>query len=263
MCQPALAELCLSTGKRQIHISDMNDRPTTLFPLLAFMLLLPGALPVHAWTGALPQGGELRVDPDTRRAWRVEGDTARPMWDGVHRLEDGSVVIIRDGTAVPSEQMLNAWESRPERVDELEGRPCEQLERRVCGPGDECRASAGCLNARRLLNLEREAQRRAPFDAGARPETEVADQCRAALADPAFPACSKGVDAAIVTHCQTLVERVCGADGHCSKSPACPPARQLLDQEDRERTGASPGAVTPSGAQCRDALGNAFFAPCD
>ena len=42
----------MSTGKRQIHISDMNDRPTTLFPLLAFMLLLPGALPVHAWTGA-------------------------------------------------------------------------------------------------------------------------------------------------------------------------------------------------------------------
>lgn len=232
--------------------------------MLSIMLPLAVIPPAGAWTGALPQGGELRVDPNTHRAWRVDGDTARPMWDGVHRLEDGSVVIIREGTAVPSEQMLNAWEAGPEPVDELQGRPCEQLERRVCGHEGECRASAGCLNAQRLLNLEREAQRRAPFGAGPRPETEAADQCRAALTDPAFPPCASAAGAATETPCKVLEERVCGTDGRCSKSPACPPARQLLDQEARELASGARGgaAVTPSGAQCKEALGKDFFGPC-
>ena len=31
------------------------------------------------------------------------------MWDGVHQLEDGSVVIVRQGTAVPTQRMLETW----------------------------------------------------------------------------------------------------------------------------------------------------------
>jgi hypothetical protein len=242
----------------------VNTRLTTIVPVFGLPFLLAASMVADAWTGALPQGGELRVDPDTRRAWRVEGDQAMPMWDGVHRLENGSIVIIRGGTAVPNEEMLRAWESGPPPMDPLDGRPCEQLERRVCGHGDECRASGACLNARRLLNLERDAQRRAPFGAGPQPETPVAGQCRTALTDPAFPPCDKVPTAGTHTPCHALVERVCGSDERCAASPACPPARQLLEQEGREHAGdPRPDSLTPSGAQCQEAMTNAFFAPCD
>ncbi len=234
--------------------------------ILITLLLLGTANAADPWTGSLSTGGDLRVDPDTHRAWRTDGGREVPMWDGVHRLDDGSVVIIRDGTAVPSEAMLEAWESGVERQEQLANRPCEQLERRVCGPNNECRASAACLNARRLLNLEREAQRRAPYAAGAAPDTEATDQCQAALGDTAFPACQSapGPDDQAETPCRRLVERVCGEDGRCAERPACPPARQLLGQEDEERRAAGRAdAVTPSGGQCLEALTNDFFAPCD
>ena len=241
----------------------MNTRPIFICPTLAFALLLAGTGHAGSWTGDLPQGGELRVDPDTHRAWRVDGGTARPMWDGVHRLEDGSVVIIREGTAVPTESMLRSWEGGAPSVEEMEGGPCEQLERRVCGHDNECRATAACLSARSLLNSEREAQRRAPFGAAARPETAAAADCTAALTDPKFPRCGGEVANAGPSPCQTLVDQVCGVDGRCQGSTACPPARQLLDQETHEmESGSRPGTITPSGAQCREALGNAFFAPC-
>jgi hypothetical protein len=83
---------------------------SVLLPFLAVGLAVQLAIPgvAHCWTGNLSNGSELRVDPGTHRAMQVDGDSARPLWDGVHRLEDGSVVIIRGGTAVPTEEMLRS-----------------------------------------------------------------------------------------------------------------------------------------------------------
>lgn len=225
--------------------------------------LLGATTGAAAWTSGLPDGAEIRVDPDTHRAWRVQGEQAVPMWDGVHRLEDGSVVIIREGTAVPSEAMLDAWQRDGPEQEDRGADPCRQLEDRVCGRHLDCRETAACLQARSLANRAREAARRLPYGAGA-PEAELT-ACREALADPAFPACHVGSPGdSIPSPCNTLVERVCGADGRCATAPACPPARQLLEQDREERaTAADPGALTPSGAQCREALGNDFFAPCE
>ena len=241
----------------------MKPRNRLALPnLLALPLLLAPLGLLHGWTGALPDGSKLQVDPNTHRATRTEGDRAMPLWDGVHRLEDGSIVIIRRGTAVPTQDMLRTWEGGVAQVDELEGRPCEQLERRVCGRDNACRATAACLSARSLLNSEREAQRRAPFGAGARPATEFTKRCEAALTDPEFPPCASA--SAGPSPCQTLVERVCGEADRCAASPACAPARQLLAQETDERAASDqPDALTPSGAQCQEALGNAFFKPCE
>jgi hypothetical protein len=50
----------------------MNARLATHLPHCMLVLLLGAPSFTQAWTGALPQGGELRVDPDTHRAWRVE-----------------------------------------------------------------------------------------------------------------------------------------------------------------------------------------------
>lgn len=236
--------------------------PIALSTIAALPLLLCPLAPAQAWSGALQDGSKIQVDPNTHRAFQLDGTVARPLWDGVHRLEDGSIVIIRGGTAVPTQDMLHSWQGPVATVDALEGRPCEQLERRVCGRDNSCRASAACLNARSLLNSEREAQRRAPFGAGARPTTEFTKRCEEALTDPEFPPC---LTAATGTGpCARLVEQACGEADRCATSPACPPARQLLSQETEERSAIDhPDALTPSGAQCQEALDNPFFRPCE
>ena len=55
----------------------MNARLATHLPHCMLVLFLGAPSFTQAWTGALLQGGELRVDPDAHRAWRVEGDQAR------------------------------------------------------------------------------------------------------------------------------------------------------------------------------------------
>lgn len=245
-------------------VSNMKFKDQSGIMSLCLALALPLAPVGHllAWTGTLGDGSELRVDPSTHRAMQIDGGRVRPLWDGVHQLQDGSVVIIHGGTAVPTEDMLRSWEGAVESRDELEGRPCEQLERRVCGQDNSCRATAGCLSARSLLNSEREAQRRAPFGAGARPATDFSSKCEAALKDPEFPPCASA--SAGPSSCQSLVKRVCGEADRCASSPACAPARQLLAQELEERAASQrPDASTPSGTQCQEALGNDFFRPCE
>jgi hypothetical protein len=236
--------------------------------LLLAALATPAALGL-AWTGTLPGGGELQVDPSTHRATRVDGGEARPMWDGVHRLDDGSVVIIRDGAAVPTESMLNTWEGAAPAAQTPQDRPCEQLERRVCGQDNACRSSAACLRARSLLNAEREVQRRARPGTETPPETPpegrtggTAGSCEAALVDPQYAPCADSA-AGAPSPCQALANRVCGDTGRCAASPACAPARQLLGQEADERAAARrPDGLTPSGTQCQEAMGLPFFAAC-
>jgi hypothetical protein len=244
-------------------VKPSNPLAAIALSLVTGLALLVGRpTPLYGWTGTLPDGSALQVDPATRRAMQIDGDRARPLWDGVHRLQDGSVVIIRGGTAVPTTEMLRAWEGGVATVDELEGRPCEQLERRFCGHDNSCRATAACLSARSLLNSEREAQRRAPFASGARPATEYTKRCEAALTDPQFPPCAS--DPAAPSPCRTLVERVCGEADRCASQPACAPARQLLTQEGEERAASHrPDLPTPSSIQCEEALDNAFFKPCE
>jgi hypothetical protein len=66
------------------------------------------------------------------------------------------------------------------------------------------------------------------------------------------------------TPCEQLVERVCGADGACAESRACPPARQLLGMEREEQgaAGLSAGSLTFTSGKCREALADDFFTPC-
>lgn len=189
--------------------------------------LCAAAAPLPAWVGTLPDGAEVRVDPDTHKATRFDGHQTVPLWDGVHRMEDGTVVIVRDGTVVPSEAILEGWEATVREQEALAGQPCELLERRACGRDNSCAAAPDCLKARRLKNLEREHQRRAPIGAGPHPATEVGNQCGAALADPTLVPCAAvraigSGPAPGPSPCLALVERVCGTDGHCAAAPAVP-----------------------------------------
>lgn len=235
-------------------------RPAALFAgavlPLATLFGTPLAAQAQTWSGTLRDGSQLRVDPETHRAIREQGGAERPMWDGVHRLDDGSVVIIRDGTAVPTRQMLETWDSGPAPRAAQASPECEQLVQRVCGPQDACGQSGPCLSARKLLQDAVPAAPDAP--AGASGEA-----CAKALADPAFPVCAKVALGAVASDCTKLVERVCGADERCTKSPACDPARQLLGLESEERAAAGdPRALTATAEQCREAMTNPFFKPC-
>ncbi|NKN31674.1 hypothetical protein [Marichromatium bheemlicum] len=158
-----------------------------VLPLLATLAWSVASV-ASDWRASLDSGGEVRVESDTRRAWVEDGTGGRrPLWDGVHRLEDGSVVIVRDGTVVPSAPMLQQW------------------------------------------------------SAGKRPARE---------APPQVPA-----------ECDALVEQVCGPAVHCLRSEAC---RLALELRALAQDEARVEATAPAGrAQCREALANALFGPCD
>lgn len=222
------------------------------------------AAPVLAetWQGQLRRGGQIRVDPDTHRA--VRGDGEGPMWDGVHRLDDGSTVIIRDGIAIPTEQMYQAWsgDTKPRAI--FEDRHCHQLVRKTCGFDSACNNSAACLRARGLLADEGREQRDQPLIAGTHPRTAASEQCRQALTDPAYNACASLQAAIGDSRCRELVDWVCGGDNRCAEAQACDAARQLLRMETDERLGNDdPSALSSTGGQCVEAMGNAFFQACE
>lgn len=248
-----------------LPVSSPRTFTHSWLPCLVVCLLIALIGPARAapWTGTLQDGSVLRVDPDSHRAMRYYQGGVAPLWDGTHRLEDGSVVIVRDGQAVPTESMMNSWIGASDSEPGTHTRYCDQLVRKVCGFHDECRQGQPCILARQLLGMEREQQRRMPVDAGFWPYTPSGGECQDALSNPAFPACGSSTPGSEPTACKKLVEKVCGDADQCEAHRACNPARQLLQMESDERLrNADPQALTPMGAECEKAMDNAFFEPC-
>jgi len=141
----------------------LNNAMKAGIPLLIFLLLLPLSAARAADTYFDMQGGgTVRVDPDTNRATITRGGVTTPMWDGTHRMEDGSILIINRGVAVPNQPVLDARKLPEPREEEWASElivgysPCEKLVRRVCGREDQCAGAEGCNLARQLLGMERE-----------------------------------------------------------------------------------------------------------
>jgi hypothetical protein len=176
---------------------------------LAIIALLLSAPAAYPWTSQLQGGGEIVVDPDTRRPVFIQNGVQTQLWDGVHRLDDGSVVTVKEGRVVPTQQMLDAPSAAPETDDAtqeptaeaeppLDGRApppagdlggasrCEVLVLRMCGADRRCSRSPACLAARQLGELEREERIR-----GAGPEAmlAIAAQCEEAAASAFFEPC--------------------------------------------------------------------------
>ncbi len=127
------------------------------------MLILTG--PLHAqWTSSLEGGGTVTVDPDTNRATVTRGGVSTTLWDGVHRLSDGSTLTVRAGQALPNEAIIKSRRQLQEPIDDpamgwvgspIVGlSPCEQLERKVCGVSGLCKQAEACDMARQLLAKE-------------------------------------------------------------------------------------------------------------
>ena len=163
--------------------------------LLFLLLILPLAAARAADTYfGMQDGSRVTVDPDTNRATVTRDGMSAPLWDGTHRLQDGSVLIIRQGVVVPNEPVLEARE-RPKFEEEEDWdvqhivgySPCEKLVRRVCGRKDECADTEGCNLARQLRDME-EAERDESSNRSL--TTYTSGSCRRVEMDPGlFPDC--------------------------------------------------------------------------
>lgn len=158
--------------------------------IIALLPLLAAPLQATAWDSSLSGGrGDVTIHDDNRATVR-QGGVDRPLWDGTHRLEDGSTLIIRQGIAVPNPAILESRRQlqlpKPEDWDGMRivgTSPCERLERKVCGAENECLATEACPASRQLVDREWE-ERRASHNTGYM--TPTSGQCQQALEDQEF-----------------------------------------------------------------------------
>jgi hypothetical protein len=164
------------------------------------------------WQAQLRSGGQVLVDPQTNRA-TVRGPDGyeTQLWDGVHRLNDGTELTVRDGRVVPNEEMMRRRDFTPEPAltDEpvpnpgvvgpastpefkppqsavLDSSPCAVLVRQACGRNDACAGETKCSAARQLVDMAAEEKARGA-DPRALTGTEL--KCREALTDSFFAPC--------------------------------------------------------------------------
>jgi hypothetical protein len=145
----------------------------------------------------LQGGAAVTVDPDTNRATVTRDGVTTPLWDGAHRMEDGSILIINRGVAVPNKDILEPEQLPPPEIEGWEGAPivgyspCEKLVRRVCGKEDQCGQVEGCILARQLLDMEKDE--RAASENRNR-MTYTSGQCEKVVTDASiFPLCARQV----------------------------------------------------------------------
>ena len=112
-------------------------------------------------------GGEVSIDRQTNRATIKRNGVETQLWDGVHELENGGTITVRDGQVVPSREIIDSRRQpvQPEVIDRTHDdlwtgvpifrqSPCEKLVERVCGKSQACADSEACSMSRQLLDFE-------------------------------------------------------------------------------------------------------------
>lgn len=208
-----------------------------------------------SWQGALQDGSHISIDPHTNKVTRTVDGGATPLWDGVHRLDNGAVIIVRDGVVMKDMAIIEA--QKEQNRDRLNA-ACMQLVKKVCGVHDECDAYPACDPARQLLAMEHEELN----ESGAVLETST--HCLEGLDNNQFfKACDKR-QTEEKTICEKLQMRVCGEESQCSEREACAAAKQLVSMEQQD-IHTVPDGFTYATAQCQDALASEskFFRSCE
>lgn len=216
-----------------------------------------------SWQGVLQDGRQFHVDPSTNRAIIQSGSGAGSvLWDGVHTLDDGSVITVRSGLMVPNEEVMTTRHTKKPAEQRTTARPldpaCDDLVVKTCGLTAQCDTKEACDLAKQL----RETQRRAVAQEDKGSEWS-ASQCQSALADEAmFPSC-EAAQPSIEAPCRQLVERLCGTSQRCEASEACQMSRQLLTFEEKLEFDLETGSPVTAQQQCQELLvQHAFFPPC-
>jgi hypothetical protein len=229
------------------------------FACLSVLLVISPTAHADSWQGQLKGGGVVDVDPYTHKPTVNYQGRSTQLWNGVHEMSDGSVIIVRDGVAVPDERMINSWAARSQLPSSAQTVHCEELVRKACGFNNECSGSGPCTTARQLHALELDELRQAPYGQ----VSASALECESGLVDATlFPPCKAAMQAGR-TPCGKLVKKVCGADRQCAQAEDCRLADQLLDMENEERMiAADPNARTATEQQCKQAMSEDILKAC-
>ncbi len=112
--------------------------------LIVSLLILPLSLLAEP----LPLGGpDAGWQPNLHRPANQQGESQRrqgesqPLWDGVHQLDNGAVIIVRDGVVVMDAELLESHERQQREMEQV---ACMQLVRKVCGIHNECQQHPAC-----------------------------------------------------------------------------------------------------------------------
>jgi hypothetical protein len=208
------------------------------------------------WQGQLQDGSKITIDPTTNKVTRESQGEAGMLWDGVHQLDNGAVIIVRDGIVVKDNAILQLQQQQEKRQIE---EACIVLVRKVCGPRNECEDHPACDPARQLLQMEQEELHTGWVDS----VPESSRRCLEAQTNEAFfQPCTKRSAGMPLTPCERLQQRVCGANDQCKDSEACNAARQLLKMELEDRY-ASASGFSQSSDQCNQvSADDNFFQTC-
>ena len=163
--------------------------------ILLLLLLSAHSVVAASRSFNLQDGATVTVDPTTNRATVTRDGVSTPLWDGTHRMQDGSVLIINRGVAVPNKAILEPEPLPPPEIQEWEGAPivgyspCEKLVRRVCGKENQCGQVEGCNLARQLLDMEENERSNSE---NRNRMTYTSGQCQTVMTDASiFPLCAQ------------------------------------------------------------------------
>lgn len=240
-------------------------KTTFISALLVFTLCYATQSLAQSWTRGLEEGGVISVDPTTNKATVYTGKSSTQLWDGTHRLNDGSVIIVRDGIVTSGVDSAVPLAVKPVIGDEstapLASSACVELVIKVCGFSGECKDEPGCSPARQLMQLEKDEA----WQTRSAGPNETSTQCREALDNEQFfTRCAVMEPSDTPTACQKLVAHVCGGENQCDRTPACAPAQQLLAMETQERLASrSPDRPTYTSKKCEESLAESdYFTTC-
>jgi hypothetical protein len=199
------------------------------------------------------QGQELRYDNRTNRVEIVNENGNRPLWSGVHRLEDGRVLRIQKGVAIADQTVQRAISVPQQQPDQVDA--CTVLERQSCGLRTECALSESCQLAHQLQGFYNSAS--------LSDRRKIESQCKEAMINKSmFTPCPMPPTGAYHTACADIVIKSCGKLNQCRQSDACDAARQLLSMENEERLNKwVPSEDTYTTKQCEKAFGDDDFFP--
>jgi hypothetical protein len=199
------------------------------------------------------QGQELRYDNRTNRVEIVNENGNRPLWSGVHRLEDGRVLRIQKGVAIADQTVQRAISVPQQQPDQVDA--CTVLERQSCGLRTECALSESCQLAHQLQGFYNSAS--------LSDRRKIESQCKEAMINKSmFTPCPMPPAGAYHTACADIVIKSCGKLNQCRQSDACDAARQLLSMENEERLNKwVPSEDTYTTKQCEKAFGDDDFFP--
>lgn len=261
----------MKTPRRFFSLGTQYRLTSIVWKALGLLLACGGYALAASWETQLESGQQLSVDPTTNRALLESGvGRGRPLWDGVHRLQDGSTITIRSGVMVPNEELKSAGEF--ERADAEKAEPdesspdspaardnrCDELVLKTCGLKNACAENEACRLARQLREMQRKPHRQAK---DSRSWTEK--HCQEALRDSEqFTACDREPPL-LAASCEQLLEHVCSAAQRCFESGSCVAARDLVDLELSALERNATNEIEIIRRRCQEMLvEHAFFPPC-